>query len=1376
MKNQLLLILAALIGITTTAQAKTFYVAANGSNSNNGTSASTPWQTLSKVNSSFSSIAAGDTIALRRGDVFYGSLVIGKAGASGRPIVVNAYGSGAKPVISGFVTLSSWASAGNGVYQAAAPGAKATLNMVTVNNEPQALGRYPNADEANDGFLKYETFAGTTSITDNELTSATNWTGADVVIRKKLWVIDRCKINNHSGTTISYTNPSNTTYDGQKNFGYFITNDPRTLDKMGEWYFNNSSKTLQMYFGTATPSSYSVKVSCVDTLINITSKNYITINNIAFDGANGWNIYSLNSSNITIQNCDFTNGGDYGIYESNGANILVENCNLRNMLTNSITLSNSKLTNSTIRNCTVKNTGTLAGMGESGANAYKGVNASVSSGLVMEYNKVDTTGYVAMEFQGNNVRVNNNWVNYYCFQKEDGGGIYTWSGSTEAVPLILYSGRVVRDNIITKGMGAPASRFGTGADVAGIHLDGESLGVEVLNNTIFDVNGEGIHTNNPVNVTFRGNTFYNNEGYSVSVMRWAYIGQIRNFKVKNNICFSKNPTGLNFMYKNSALNEPTVTTFQSAVQNLGDIDSNIYSRFNPQPIGFDMYATSGGASVATPRLTLEGWKAFSGDDANGKYPVQEPVTYKLAGTIGSNKFTNSTFTSNILGLTLFGTNVTTSWDNTNKISGGSLKFTFSNPLPTKVGTLHGPIGALTAGKKYIIRVSTYGTSAMGVVKAYFRKTGSPYTNIVPNQAHAFGIGRTDHEFLFTPTTNESASSVVIEIEQNSGTTYIDNLQVFEANATVLDVEDQIRFEYNATTVAKTIALSDDYKGVDGTAYKGSVTLQPFTSKIMIKDTGSVALKAASSAPAINCYGGSATVTVTATGGTAPYTGTGTFTVTAGTYTYTVKDATGATTTTSITVTQPTAALTAVATAGTGNVTVTATGGTAPYTGTGSFTVTAGTYNYTVTDAKGCTATTSITIGTGVTGLKATPNSETVTVSCFGSTSTVAITATGGTSPYTGTGSFSLGAGKGSLKLSHNTSIAGRTTSMYYTIGAVSSTKNYILRFSTLGTTASNKLTAAIRMTSTPWTVIVSKQSATFGTTRVDHEFYFAAPPTTAAASFFLEFDQANGTTYIDNIAFFEADSNRNLISANKFTGGQFESGINTLTVWSGNANHVATWDVTSKISTTNYYPVKDAGNNISVAAVKTAQPSAPLAVSAVAGVLSTVGALVPVTVTATGGTAPYTGTGSFSVGAGTYTYTVTDSKGCSAVTTVAVALVAGRSANTTAARTNNASNKTDSNTVAARVAAPQVAITSNKALTLNAYPNPTTTSFSLMVEGGSNEKVLVSVFSLDGKVMYQTSGNSNTKYTFGNNFMTGMYIVKVIQGTSAQTLKLVKAN
>lgn len=127
------------------------------------------------------------------------------------------------------------------------------------------------------------------------------------------------------------------------------------------------------------------------------------------------------------------------------------------------------------------------------------------------------------------------------------------------------------------------------------------------------------------------------------------------------------------------------------------------------------------------------------------------------------------------------------------------------------------------------------------------------------------------------------------------------------------------------------------------------------------------LVASSSAGSISCFGGSTTVSVTASGGTSPYTGIGNFPVSAGSSSFTVTDQNGCTANTSITVNQPTdlnisAAASAITCfGGQSTVTVSASGGTPPYSGTGSFTRSAGTQSFTVSDANGCSKTISITI-------------------------------------------------------------------------------------------------------------------------------------------------------------------------------------------------------------------------------------------------------------------------------------------------------------------------------------------------------------------------------------------------------------------------------
>src|SRR5205823_8740660 len=62
------------------------------------------------------------------------------------------------------------------------------------------------------------------------------------------------------------------------------------------------------------------------------------------------------------------------------------------------------------------------------------------------------------------------------------------------------------------------------------------------------------------------------------------------------------------------------------------------------------------------------------------------------------------------------------------------------------------------------------------------------------------------------------------------------------------------------------------------------------------------------------------------------------------------------------------------------------------------------------------------------------------------------------------------------------------------------------------------------------------------------------------------------------------------------------------------------------------------------------QPPTPTATPLPYTTLFRSGGSTTVTVSATGGTTPYSGTGSFSRGPGTWSFTVTDARGCSSVT------------------------------------------------------------------------------------------------------------------------------
>ena len=114
-------LIIALLFFASSLQATIYYVdATNGSDSNNGTSESTPWKTLSKINNMASNFAPGDEIKLKCGETWKGERIRSTNHASGTaaaPITYTSYGSGAKPIIDIIIAQSpNWTSKGNNIW------------------------------------------------------------------------------------------------------------------------------------------------------------------------------------------------------------------------------------------------------------------------------------------------------------------------------------------------------------------------------------------------------------------------------------------------------------------------------------------------------------------------------------------------------------------------------------------------------------------------------------------------------------------------------------------------------------------------------------------------------------------------------------------------------------------------------------------------------------------------------------------------------------------------------------------------------------------------------------------------------------------------------------------------------------------------------------------------------------------------------------------------------------------------------------------------------------------------------------------------------------------------------------------------------------
>ena len=219
-----------LLGASSTSVGQTtYYVASNGSDGSDGRSAGTPFQTLAKASSL--SLQPGDQILFRRGDTFRGTLFVRQSGAADRPIVIDAYGSGSKPVIAGSVPVGNWTTTGNNTWQATCAECGSAVTGLYRNGSVLPLGRYPNLSDANKGYLTVGSHSGKTQLTSQQGLPG-NWTGGEVVVRPVQWIMDRAPITGQNGNMLSINNNSN--YTLSDGYGFFIQNHPATLDQSGE--------------------------------------------------------------------------------------------------------------------------------------------------------------------------------------------------------------------------------------------------------------------------------------------------------------------------------------------------------------------------------------------------------------------------------------------------------------------------------------------------------------------------------------------------------------------------------------------------------------------------------------------------------------------------------------------------------------------------------------------------------------------------------------------------------------------------------------------------------------------------------------------------------------------------------------------------------------------------------------------------------------------------------------------------------------------------------------------------------------------------------------------------------------------------------------
>lgn len=512
------------------AKATNYFVSNAGSDANSGTSSGASWKTISKVNSF--SFLPGDIISFNKGDVWNEKFIPSSSGTLANPIIVNSYGSGAMPIITGFQTLGGFTNISGNIWQTTATNSVPYENTVMIAGILRAKGRTPNT-----GYLTFTGHSGNTQITGS-LSGTPNYTGAECVVRTSPWVTDVEQITSQSGGVINFSPGLTYVPTGLGTNGYFIQNVISALDLSGEWCQDSTTKLFTCY----SVGSPTVLISTIDTLVEIHGHDYITFDGLDLRGANRVLIDCDTANHVTIQNNSIHDCGANAIAGIKSTRVIVQNDSIYNCLSGAVYLRQYDPYTPMVNVCDsalvdgnyIKNIAIYPGMGLSDNGRYMAVYV-VGAAPSITNNRVDSVGYIPLILNGLNGLVYHNYVTNFCFIKEDGGGIYSGIGAYFTAGY--DDGTIIRSNIVSGGLGVGAGTT-LASQAVGIYGDATPRFLTIDSNTVSNTTLTSCFLYNSNNIKVKDNTFVDSVG--VGGIWVTQASSALNFK--RNVCYSQSST------------------------------------------------------------------------------------------------------------------------------------------------------------------------------------------------------------------------------------------------------------------------------------------------------------------------------------------------------------------------------------------------------------------------------------------------------------------------------------------------------------------------------------------------------------------------------------------------------------------------------------------------------------------------------------------------------------------------------------------------------------------------------------------------------------------------------------------------------------------
>jgi len=788
--------------------ATNYYFATNGDDiKNTGVSLISPWKSLGKLNSMMSLLQPGDSVLFRRGDRFNGEIRITKSGAKQSVIYFGAYGKGSKPVLNGTTRISDWGKAGFNKWETTCNSNVENPTNLFVNGTQQPLGRWPNVTAPNRGYLSVKWSSGQNKLSSQSIPDGAKWQGADLVVRNQRWVLDRVPLLSVKGDTLTVVP---TSYNISSEFGFFICNHPATLDRNGEWCFNKETRKLTLYSETDLSESV-IEVSSMENLISIENQNFIVVDNLVLRGASSIALTAKHSNNITVENCEIVHSGLNGIHFISCNNPVFESNKVFN--TNNQGFIFQDCHGSVIRQNEIRKNGLIAGMGANGSNSYNAMVVEGSSNLI-EYNKIDSVGYIPLRFEGDSVMMRYNIISNYCMVKDDGGGIYTW-GNRTGYPFIE---RKIISNIVRNAIGAGhGTSDSSRVSSEGIYIDDQSSNVEIVGNTVYKCGNIGIFIHNANHVLVRNNLVYDN-GTQLQMLSAG----MPDFTVRG--CILKNNTFVSRIAEQKIANFMTDEPKES-IKLMGVIDSNYYCRpAEPEMIIHCSF------NPGEKWYSFDDWKEqFGHDQHTGQSPIR--FNYKITSVGALQKITYGFYNE---GKDTWYDEKTTGKESLEKIKedlrgnpvnpvkGMNIRLILSMDIDFRKGVK----------QKYLFSFDTKSEKSGEVIKANF-KTGD--NQIVCSKEFRLENTFRKNELLYIPAfANIPHERVNFEFSNWKDPVWIKNIIFRKVEATLPNPDEHFLLVVNESREPQLSPQLTGHVDASGKECKTRITIQPYSSAIFFK--------------------------------------------------------------------------------------------------------------------------------------------------------------------------------------------------------------------------------------------------------------------------------------------------------------------------------------------------------------------------------------------------------------------------------------------------------------------------------------------------------------------------------------------------------------